>query len=593
MKKMMLSTKLFRVYIVIYSILFSAVLIAVGLYIGDNLNKKMRTTQEQLLESMNKNIENFFVDMNDFSMTLVNYKPFKETMLTKLPEAYSKGETTSGSFKELYLMAYKMIEKEYEIAVYSNDGYFIWLGNTYSIGEVGTYKGQKFYDGYALYGQFNMDHITKHPLRDYVFSNTPTLANRDTVAVVRTINTNNLFHKPEGYLEVHAPYSKLRGLFEDVMHQMEDDIKVYIFDEYGHLIYGKDDALQLSEFMDEEGVGVGRYRKGKELIYVSSMLSSNLYMVTSTPSVFLSESLRQYLIAAIIIFILFNLLLAWITYRIAIKITTPLNEICKEVDRIELGRKQEAYEFSTVETDIYEIDILKDTLRNMQNKLRLSLDEIIQLESFEIQSKLIALQSQIKPHFMYNTLMTIDALSQDHEHDKVSTVCHSLTSMLRYISSDKDDLVPLSEEARHVDQYITIMRERFPEIDISWDMPLEMMDILVPKLIIQPLVENSLKYKKDRGAHLEVEGTLKEDAWRIKVKDDGEGFTNNTINMIMALCKEMGNNYREVSLEIDGMGLPNIYIRLQLLYGKDMFFAIHKDVEDGSCIEIGGKVEHL
>ncbi|WP_157950005.1 cache domain-containing sensor histidine kinase [Vallitalea okinawensis] len=588
MKKMTLSTKLFKVYIIFYSLFFSTLLIVFGFYIGNNINEKLRVTQEQLLESMNKNIENFFVDMNDFSMTLVNSKQFKEITIRDLPDAYSNKESVSGYFKDLYLMAYKMIDKEYQVGIYDNEGHFTWLGNNYFITE--TDKDHHFYKKYTPYGQLNIDHITEHPIvksYDQTVSNEQT----DTIAVIRTININNLFHKPEGYIEVHAPYNRLVTIIEDIVSKSEEDIRVYLFDENGRVIYGKDDFIELDDFQDSQGIGLGRYRKEDEMIYVSSLLSSNLYMVTSTPRTFMNTSLKQYLMIAVCVFILLNLLLMFITYRIAIKITTPLNAICNEVDRIELDLKKEEYNFKDINTDIYEIDVLKKTLKNMQEKLRASLEEIIQLESFEVQSKLIALQSQIKPHFMYNTLMTIDALSQEQEHDKVSNVCHSLTSMLRYISTDGDDLVLLSEEVRHVDQYVTIMKERFSQIDVEWDIPLEMMDIYVPKLILQPLVENSLKYKKDLGAHIKISGSLINNFWRIKVLDDGNGFDDDTIHYIMELNKEMGQNYREVSLEIDGMGLPNIYIRLQLLYGESMYFRIHKEVEEGSCIEIGGKVE--
>lgn len=584
-KHMMLSTKLFRVYTVIYGILFSLVFLGIGLYIGINLNNKLRATQEQLIESMNKNVENFITEINDYSMTLVNYKPFKETVIKDLPQAKEKGQITSEYFKDLYLMAYKMIEKEYEVGVYTNDGYYIWLGNNYNVKRVSKYTGERFYRNYMPSGQFNVSHIKEHPLRDYVLNEKE---NTDYLSVIRTINIDNLFHKPQGFLEVHVPYEQLRKLFENTKNQSSDPLNVYIFDKTGTLIYGKDDKYQLQQFSNGEKIEIGRYRKGNERIYVSSFLSSNLYMVTVTPSVFINEALKQYVLVAIFIFVLFSIILTTINYKMAVKITTPLHAICEEVNQIDINKKD--YAFTKIDTDIYEIYILKDTLWKMQSKLRNSLQEIIQLESYEVQSRLIALQSQIKPHFMYNTLMTIDALSQEHQHEQVSSVCQSLTSMLRYISSDKDEMVPLEQEVEHVDQYLTIMQERFPEIELTWNIPMDMMDIKVPKLILQPLVENSLKYKQGREIKITIDGYMDDGQWVLKVIDNGVGFTKESKDMVMALCQELADDYRHVSLEIDGMGLPNIYIRLHLLYGHQMTFIIYDDLDTGSCIEIGGAV---
>ncbi|GKX27599.1 hypothetical protein SH1V18_00790 [Vallitalea longa] len=586
-----ISYKLFKVYVIFFTAFISILLITFGLYVGVDMNNNIIDTQEQMVHSINKNIDNIFEDMNEFSIALKDSKIFKNIAITNLPETYESNGNLSSYFRDMYLSAYKMIEKSYKVGIYVYDGYYIWLGNNYFINKTQV-DSSTYYQDYANYGYKNINYVKNNPFLEEFFKSHKSkgIVNEDTISLSRTINEKNIFNRPEAMLEVHIPYIKLEELMNDIIATKDTkDMKILLYDIKGNAIYGKDE-FDIADFMSDGKINQGKYKQNKNIISILPVESSNIYMVSIVKSSRLYSSLKKYILFAVVIFLIVNIILIVLTYKIAIRITTPLKNICSQIENIDL-RQRSSYQYNLIQTDIHEIDILNTTINNMQKKLVDSLDKIVSLESFEVQSKMLALQSQMQPHFLYNTLMTISALAENNENDKVSRVCFALTHMLRYISSNNTNSVTIADEMQYVDKYMDIMEERFEDICIDWNISLDMIDILVPKLIIQPLVENSLKYNEK--CNIRIDGFVTDDIWTIRVIDDGIGFSDGTIDNIMMRCEKVSKNYKSYSLQIDGMGILNIYIRLKLLYEDNMSFNIG-NIKNGGCfVEIGGQVERF
>lgn len=118
------------------------------------------------------------------------------------------------------------------------------------------------------------------------------------------------------------------------------------------------------------------------------------------------------------------------------------------------------------------------------------------------------------------------------------------------------------------------------------DVPLEMMDCRIPKLSIQPLVENAFKYCDREKPEIQVKGTYElSGKWTIEVRDNGKGFSMEKKEEIMQKCREGLKRENTLSGAIDGMGLVNVYVRMKLFYGEDMLYSIREN--EGSII-IGG-----
>ena len=181
-----------------------------------------------------------------------------------------------------------------------------------------------------------------------------------------------------------------------------------------------------------------------------------------------------------------------------------------------------------------------------------------------------ALQAQINPHFLYNTLDTIVWMAEAKKHEEVIEIVRALSSFFRIALSKGKDWIPLRDELEHTRSYLAIQRMRYRDIldySIAADESLLISTIL--KLTIQPLVENALyhgiKNKRNGGTiTVRVRG-LGEDRLEVEVEDDGIGFTAARLEQIRAA---MSDESAELSLKESGFGIENVNKRIKLFYGR-------------------------
>jgi sensor histidine kinase YesM len=308
-----------------------------------------------------------------------------------------------------------------------------------------------------------------------------------------------------------------------------------------------------------------------------ALLDGSLHAVIFTPEAKMSGVVSFIALLALAAAALLLLLLL-LAYRISSKIAKPIEAICEQVRELDL----ESGMLEKVETDIAEIHILAETIGELKERLKISAERIASLEAFELQSQLFALQAQTQPHFLHNTLMVMEAAAEAGGRLEVINMCRRLAGMLRYISLKSVEGVMLAEELSHLENYMEIMRARFPDIELDVDVPFKMLSIMIPKLLIQPLVENSLKHGDKLDMAVSVKGWMEGGKWRIRVCDDGKGFDPLRLAGIKASL-EAGPR-----AEGPGLGLRNIYYRL-LLRDKDRtFFELSNNPGGGACVELGG-----
>lgn len=172
------------------------------------------------------------------------------------------------------------------------------------------------------------------------------------------------------------------------------------------------------------------------------------------------------------------------------------------------------------------------------------------------------LQQQINPHFLYNTLDTINWLAQTYGAEDISTMVKSLGNLFRASITGQDDVIPLSEELEVLENYIRIQRIRFKDrLNFEMAIPEDISHIFVPKLCIQPLVENALKHAMeytDEVCTIRVTIREEEDSYRIKVANTGSQFEDDLLRKI---------ENRQITPHGSGVGLTNIDSRLKLIYG--------------------------
>jgi two-component system sensor histidine kinase YesM len=218
-------------------------------------------------------------------------------------------------------------------------------------------------------------------------------------------------------------------------------------------------------------------------------------------------------------------------------------------------------------------------------------------EVFNKQSQLTALQTQINPHFLYNTLDTIRGMAMKYDNRDVSDMIGTLSSFFRYSISGKGSLVHVRDEINNINDYMKIQRYRFNNrfsvsIDIDEDSK-QVYDLYIPRLILQPIVENAIIHGLDDvmdNAEITIDITVA-DVLLITVSDNGEGMTLQELDDLNE--KIHSDDLRMLKQENQqsaghgtGIALPNINKRIVLLYGRRYGLNVYSSKGYGTDVEI-------
>lgn len=583
MEKEPIVKKLFRTYIFWIIICIFVILCSTVLYAGNVINSNITETQKQLTLSINQNIENYFQDMNDFSMELIKSSMFRETALGRLPEYYEEGRNTVDLFSNLYLEAYKMIQKKYHVGIITDQNYYIWMGNEYFIERLPK-KAPDTYQNLVKDGSAVIKYLEKNEyLLEAMGNRSVTDKDNSKITLSRSFGGSSFFYNGSAILEVQMDADE----FTEDMRRLsssknEAGLQIHIFNDAGDTIFSETE-LDSKKFLEENDWKPGSFRKNGYYTYVYKIFNSDIYVLYTISILSYYNKLLTFLGITIIFFLIITALMIAVSYRVSREISKPIHEVCHELRKVDLAQ---GIRYQRVDTDILELDYLSNSIGELNEKLEESMHHIITLKDFEIHSKLLALQAQMQPHFLVNTLTTMGSMAEETKNQDIARMCLNLTQMFRYISAEESEGVRLFEEMKHVNRYVDIMKERFPNAQVDSDIPLEMMNIRVPKLIIQPLVENSFKYCNRSKPHIKIAGELRDGrCWSIKVSDNGAGFSDSKVEEILKKCEESMDGVNSLSTKIDGMGLVNVYVRLQLFYREEVVYEINQE-----GIVIGGKV---
>ena len=237
---------------------------------------------------------------------------------------------------------------------------------------------------------------------------------------------------------------------------------------------------------------------------------------------------------------------------------------------------------------IAEIDTLEDSYRTLMavsaehHRVERELDrqrlENVQTRNLLKSAELDMLRMQMNPHFLFNTLNSISALGEMENAPLVSEMVQQLSEMLRYSMSANADSTPLSEALAIVDDYMGILRMRFGErLEYRRDIAEDALIHPVPRMVIQPLVENSVQHGFPRiqaGNRVEIEAHLEGDVLVVRVRDNGAGMSEEKLRSLMD----------ETDVE-QGIGLRNVITRMRLLYGPGHVEVGSREGE-GTCVTL-------
>ncbi len=201
-------------------------------------------------------------------------------------------------------------------------------------------------------------------------------------------------------------------------------------------------------------------------------------------------------------------------------------------------------------------------------------------------NELLALQNQITPHFLYNTLDSVIWMAEGRQHANVVKTVSALARMLRLSVSRGSELIIIRDEIEHIRNYLTIQKIRYRDmLDFSIDVDASIMHLRTPKVILQPLVENAIYHgikNKEAGGRVTVSGTLSGGQVVLAVADDGVGLGHNPLYA--------DSRARQKHTLINGsrsrVGVRNVHERIQLYFGTQYGLSFHSNNGSGTLVEV-------
>ena len=268
-----------------------------------------------------------------------------------------------------------------------------------------------------------------------------------------------------------------------------------------------------------------------------------------------------------------------ISSEIARNITFPIQKLRDSMKRVQKG------DFSAAEIEVYsdnEIGSLTRSFNVMTHKIQDLMAQNIQEQEQKRKIELKALQSQINPHFLYNTLDSIIWMAEGKKNEEVVLMTASLARLLRQSISIENELVTIGQEIEYVRSYLTIQKMRYKdklEFEINVDSRITHAQII--RLVLQPIVENAiyhgLKYKESKGM-LKVHGYELGERIIIDITDDGVGMDEETLKHIY--------DKHKVNYHSNGVGVYNVQQRLVLYYGKEYGIIYHSEKGKGTTATV-------
>ena len=213
------------------------------------------------------------------------------------------------------------------------------------------------------------------------------------------------------------------------------------------------------------------------------------------------------------------------------------------------------------------------------------MQEIIREQTERRKSEMDALQSQINPHFLYNTLESITWMVEAKKNLDAVFMISELAKLLRISLSKGRTVIRISDEIQHSRSYMNIQKVRYKErFQIEFDIDEEINEYCTVKLIVQPILENAIYYgvgnmDEDDGGKITIRGEKKGDDIYISVEDNGMGMNEDIVENILK-----DNN--KVPKHGSGVGLINVHSRIQLMFGNEYGLEVYSEPDEGTRIVI-------
>ncbi len=418
------------------------------------------------------------------------------------------------------------------------------------------------------------------------------------ISLSRWIELTSEGRTQTGVLLVDMNYSGIERMFSKA--NTNEMNYLYLVDNRGNIIYHPKQNLINANLVQEnnklaaayeDGVHYETFEKEERMVIVKTVGYTGWKIVNVTPTANMSPSLTKNRVIWVVLIAIIALFMIFAINYITFWVTKPLRRLDASVKEIEL-------QYSPSQIYIggsYEVRHLGKTIRTMVEQMKALMGRLLKEQEEKRKSEMDALQSQINPHFLYNTLDSIVWMIESGQYKESISMVTALANLFRISLSQGKTIITVKDEISHARNYTSIQKVRYKnKFEVVFDIEKEIECYETIKLIVQPLLENAIYYgmeAMDEGEGLIcVRGYSKGDDIFIEVSDNGMGMSAEMVENLLTDSKR-------IRKKGSGIGIHNVHERIQLYFGKEYGLKIESEPDEGTTViihlpkRIGGTYE--
>jgi len=271
------------------------------------------------------------------------------------------------------------------------------------------------------------------------------------------------------------------------------------------------------------------------------------------------------------------LLAVVVVFIISRRMTNSISRLVKQISTI----AKHDFNMTVVETGGYEAKKIANAFNSMLNELQEYVELVVQAEQKQRSAELMALQHQINPHFLYNTLASVKFMVQQGKKEKATDMIHALISLLQNALSNVDQTITVEQEITDLKNYVLINQARYGDgIKVNFFISPDCLDCQLPKLILQPFIENTFfhAFNEKKEGFVQILVSPKEGSLLCEIIDNGDGM-------------EMKGDHTKDDIKekrhlFSGIGIRNVHERIQMIYGEEYGVEITSEKGEGTKVKV-------
>ena len=494
-------------------------------------------------------------------------------------------DISSQEFTRQFSMLYETnTDKIQSLALYGDDGMLIESEPVATVKDNVKVADQKWYQD-ARSEIENIHFSTPHVQNLF---DDGTFRYHRVVSLSRSVDINDGSTSGSGVLLVDMKYSVLEDMLERI-NETSSGIYYYLCSRDGEIIYHPRWTEINRGLFKEKNNKAASYEDGiyemktdgrKENVVVGSVAYTGWKLIGVVPESVQETSInkfRYYIITTILILVM---MLLQVNRFISRKISRPIRELDESVKAYEAGAMPDIYIGGSAE-----IRHLGYSVQKSYEQIETLMKEIIQQQTERRKSELDALQSQINPHFLYNTLESITWMIEAQRNKEAVVMISELAKLLRVSLSRGKTIISIGDELQHGRSYMNIQRVRYKErFKVEFLIDEEIKNYCIVKLVIQPLLENAIYYgvgnmDEDDDGQILVRGEKKGEDIYISIEDNGMGMPEDIRDNILT-------DNSKVPKHGSGVGVINVHSRIRLMFGPEYGLEVYSELDEGTKVVI-------